>query len=263
MPNRSGQNRVWLIDFSPEQAAHAYALEQLRYAVTRGSKWNSAEISELKNSPPSAVIIDLSRTPSKGRDVALAIRSHASMLPVPIVLAAGDEVAVSRFRTLIPDATASDWDSIRTALTNAIANPPRGAVKQSAFAAYAGTALPKKLGIRDGFVIALENAPPDFESMLGDLRDETTVRRDHAGPRDLTLWFVTSLKQLERGMKAMTVHAAHGRLWIMWPKQRPGIDAELTQQVVRKIAMDAGLVDFKISRIDETWSGLRFTTRKR
>ncbi len=127
MPNRSAKKRVWLIDSSPEQAAHASVLSRLGYTTIRGSTWSSAEVSKLKHSPPSAVVIELSRTPSRGRDIALAIRSHTAMLSVPIVLAGGNDAAVSQVRTLMPDATVSDWEGIEAALTDAIANPPRGA----------------------------------------------------------------------------------------------------------------------------------------
>jgi hypothetical protein len=46
-----------------------------------------------------------------------------------------------------------------------------------------------------------------------------------------------------------------GSLWIAWPKRASGISSDLTQTVVRRIGMDAGLVDFKVAALDETWSG--------
>ena len=57
--------------------------------------------------------------------------------------------------------------------------------------------------------------------------------------------------------------AANGGLWIVWPKKASGMSSDLTQNIVRQTGLDAGLVDFKIASIDETWSGLRFTIRKK
>jgi len=51
-------------------------------------------------------------------------------------------------------------------------------------------------------------------------------------------------------------------LWIIWPKKSSGTESDLTQDIVRQIGLASGLVDFKISAIDKTWSGLRFTKRK-
>jgi hypothetical protein len=93
-------------------------------------------------------------------------------------------------------------------------------------------------------------------------KDVGVVWLAHAGAdaaaRDLTLWFVRSPDELHERIGAMKPHAASGRLWIIWRKG----DAALNQNVVRKMAMDAGMVDFRIGRIDAEWSGLRFTIRK-
>lgn len=56
--------------------------------------------------------------------------------------------------------------------------------------------------------------------------------------------------------------AEGGGLWIAWPKKASGVASDLTQTVVRKFGLDAGLVDYKICSIDKTWSGLLFTRRR-
>lgn len=76
--------------------------------------------------------------------------------------------------------------------------------------------------------------------------------------RDLTLWFVHTPNELRSRVVEMKPHAASGRLWIAWCKG----DSTLNQIVVRKTAMDAGMVDFRITRLDAEWSALRFTIRK-
>ena len=52
-------------------------------------------------------------------------------------------------------------------------------------------------------------------------------------------------------------------LWIAWPKRASGVSSDLSQTVVRQIGLSAGLVDYKVCSIDETWSALRFTVRDR
>ena len=61
--------------------------------------------------------------------------------------------------------------------------------------------------------------------------------------------------------RATACLADKGGLWVAWPKKSSGIGSDLTQQIVRRTAEAAGLVDYKIIAIDATWSGLLFTRR--
>jgi hypothetical protein len=129
-------------------------------------------------------------------------------------------------------------------------------------AGYAGVPLAKKLGIKPGFVVALIGAPDAFEGTLGVLPESVEVRRRPPGRRDLTIWFCKSRKELDRRIARMTVFAENAGLWIAWPKKASGVPTDLTQQIVRDVALAERIVDFKICAIDATWSGLRFTQRK-
>ncbi len=133
---------------------------------------------------------------------------------------------------------------------------------QSAPAGYSGTPLPRKLGIKAGAIIALVDAPPEFETTLGELEENAQLRRQWKGNRDLTIWFVKSCKDLERGIKRIAVLSEIGGLWIAWPKLTSGQATDLRESIVRETGLAAGLVDFKICAIDATWSGLRFIKRK-
>ena len=137
---------------------------------------------------------------------------------------------------------------------------PRAGDKLSVFAAYEGKPLAEKLGIKAGTTVAVVNAPPGFRATLGQLPDGAKIHSS-ARTRDLTLWFARSVRELEQKIGAMKPHAASGRLWIIW---RKGGSAEsaLNQKSIRKLALGMGLVDFRISRIDDECAGLRFTLRK-
>jgi hypothetical protein len=50
-------------------------------------------------------------------------------------------------------------------------------------------------------------------------------------------------------------------LWVGWPKRSSGVETDMTEDVVREVALPLGLVDNKVCAIDETWSGLRLVIR--
>ena len=245
----------------------AEAQERLRALRKAGyeascEEFSPAIIRQMRAHPPDAVVIDLTRLPSQGRDVALGIRRHKPLRRVPIVFAEGDPKTVDRIKELLPDATYTSWHGIRGTLKRAIANPPADpVVPESNLAGYSGTPLPKKLGIKAGSVAALVNAPDGFEETLGALPDGTVLRRQARGRRDLTIWFTRSRKALDRRIEKMA-EVAGDNLWIAWPKKTSGLASDLTQADVRRVGLAIGLVDYKVCAIDETWSGLKFTRRK-
>jgi hypothetical protein len=79
----------------------------------------------------------------------------------------------------------------------------------------------------------------------------------------LTIWFTKSRKELKANIGKMAVTIGEGKLWIAWPKKGASLASDLTQQDVREAGLAVGLVDYKICTIDETWSGLLFTRRKK
>ena len=129
-------------------------------------------------------------------------------------------------------------------------------------AGYSGTPLPKKLGIKAGHRVAFPGAPGDFATTLGDLPEGVAVGADGAADLDLVVFFVGSAAELRAGFArwAGSIHPA-GMLWIAWPKKASGVRTDLTEDVVREIALDNGLVDTKVAAIDATWSGLKLVYR--
>jgi DUF3052 family protein len=130
-------------------------------------------------------------------------------------------------------------------------------------AGYSGTPLAKKLGFKPGFAAAYINAPDDFGALLGELPDAVTVRKQLRGPLDLVVCFVTARRDLEERLPALRrALAPAGMLWIAWPKRASGVETDMTEDVVRDVALPTGLVDTKVAAIDATWSGLRLVIRK-
>ncbi len=133
-------------------------------------------------------------------------------------------------------------------------------------AGYSGTPLPRKLGITEGHRVALLGAPPDFGRVLGELPPDVDVRTDLRGPGafDVIVLFTDRRADLEaRFAGAVARMTPAAGLWVAWPKRTSGVATDLTEDVVRDVALDNGLVDNKVCAIDETWSGLRLVVRRK
>jgi hypothetical protein len=216
----------------------------------------------LRNNPTDAVVIDLSRLPSQGRDIALGIRHQKTTRYLPLVFVEGETEKIARIKEHLPDAVYTTWSNIKSALKHTIAYPPKDpVVPRSRMAGYSGTPLVKKLGIKANSVVTLVNAPKDFEKTLGELPEGATSQRENRNKRDLTIWFTTSIKELENHIEKIAGKVEKGKLWIAWPKRTSGMTSDVTQNYVRKVGLASGLVDYKICSIDKTWSGLLFVKR--
>ena len=239
-------------------------LRQAGYGVAYDDTDGPGNARAIAERPPAAVVIDLSRLPSHGRDTGVFLRQRESTRHVPIVFVEGDADKVARLKKVLPDAIYTSWRGIRGALKRATTRRvPKPVVPPSTMEGYSGTPLPKKLGIKPGSTVALSGAPRDFERTLGRLPDSVTLRRQVRGRCDRVLFFVKRVSDLERGVKRMeSALAEGGGLWIAWPKKASGVATDLTQSDVRRIALASGLVDYKICAIDATWSGLLFARRK-
>jgi hypothetical protein len=131
-------------------------------------------------------------------------------------------------------------------------------------AGYSGTPLPRKLGIKPGQRVALLGAPDGFEDgTLGELPGGVRLVRRASGTADVIVSFQTSRAELERRLPALRamMEPAAG-LWIAWPKRASKVPTDISEDVLREIALPTGLVDNKVCAIDEVWSGLRLVIRR-
>jgi hypothetical protein len=128
---------------------------------------------------------------------------------------------------------------------------------------YSGTPLPRKLGIKAGDRVLALGAPEGFvERTLGELPDGVAVRRSARGTADVIVSFHDRRAGLARRMPQLrALMEPAGGLWIAWPKRASGVPTDLTEDVVRELALENRLVDNKVCAIDETWSGLRLVIR--
>jgi hypothetical protein len=129
-------------------------------------------------------------------------------------------------------------------------------------AGYSGTPLPRKLGVKPGARVALLGAPEGFERTLGELPAGVRVAARARGPLDVVVFFTRERARLGRRLPAlMEALDPAGRLWVAWPKRASKVPTDVTEDVVRELALPLGLVDNKVAAIDETWSGLQLVIR--
>ena len=135
----------------------------------------------------------------------------------------------------------------------------------AAEAGYSGTPLPSKLGIGEGDEIALIVAPEWLEDSLRAVPDIASVHTDLVSDAryDVIVTFVTERAELEAELPRLRARMAPAcGLWIAWPKRASGQPTDMTENVVREVALPTGLVDNKVCAIDDTWSGIRLVLRR-
>jgi hypothetical protein len=133
----------------------------------------------------------------------------------------------------------------------------------SAAAGYSGTPLPRKLGFAGGMTAALLGAPDGFDATLGPLPADVRVTRRLGGHRDLVVAFFTRRAVLAGRLEALQAAIApDGMVWVAWPKRASGVATDVTEDVVRELALPLWLVDVKVCAIDPTWSGLKLVIRR-
>jgi hypothetical protein len=127
---------------------------------------------------------------------------------------------------------------------------------------YSGTPLAQKLGIRAGARLLLRAAPANYPQLVAPLPDGVrTVRRLDAST-DIAHLFVTRRVQLQAALaaarRAMRDDAV---VWVSWPKKAARVPSDVSEDVVRELALPLGLVDIKVCAVDDTWSGLKLVVR--
>lgn len=137
-----------------------------------------------------------------------------------------------------------------------------------ATAGYSGTPLPKKLGLKDGQRVLFIGLPESLNelkeaALFQSVRSVDWAALELAGPYDLVHLFTIARAELERHIAGlMAALARDGMIWVSWPKKAAKVPTDMTEDVVRAVALPIGLVDVKVCAVDETWSGLKLVIRK-
>lgn len=122
---------------------------------------------------------------------------------------------------------------------------------------YSGTPLAKKLGIKPGSTLLLDGAPADYPSR------DAVVARSLSDRVDIIHIFTKSANELD-----VKLHKLRDRIrddavvWISWPKKSSKVPTDITEDVIRDVALPLGFVDIKVCAVDDVWSGLKLVIRR-
>jgi hypothetical protein len=248
--------RVRLIHWNAVEAAPR--IEKLRAAghdVEFGGEYK-----DWRTRPIEAFVIDLSRLPAHGREVATALRGAKATRRLPILFVDGLPEKVSAIRAQLPDATFTTWPRIKTALKSALARPLADPVAPAQMMdRYGSRTVAQKLGIKENTSVLVIDPPRDYLRVLGELPDGAWVEEEPAAKSPVTVCFLREPGALPGVLETGRRLAAHSKLWICWPK---GKKAGIRENDIRTSAIALGLVDYKICSVDSTWSGLLFSLKR-
>jgi hypothetical protein len=126
---------------------------------------------------------------------------------------------------------------------------------------YSGTPLARKLGIAEGGTYAIVADPGHADELLAPLPSGAR-RVEAAGDADVVVLFTTARDDLAARIDELGAAIFPDRmLWIAWPKRASKVPTDMTEDVVRAVALPLGLVDTKVAAVDAKWSGLRLVWR--
>ena len=130
-------------------------------------------------------------------------------------------------------------------------------------AGYSGTPLPQKLGIKPGMTVVIINAPTNYRRLLGTIPEGVTFSGRLKADSDFVHVFIKTPRELEKLLSVLREKLPDtGTVWASWPKRSSGMPTDVTEDVVRAVALPLGFVDIKVCAIDETWSGLKLMVRR-
>jgi hypothetical protein len=131
-------------------------------------------------------------------------------------------------------------------------------------AGYSGTPLAKKLGIDEGASVAVVGAAPkNYAELVAPLPPGATLVKKPPKDASFVHLFATARADLARHLAALrTTIAQNGVVWVSWPKKSAKVATDITEDVIRDVALPLGFVDVKVCAVDETWSGLKLMIRR-
>jgi len=128
---------------------------------------------------------------------------------------------------------------------------------------YSGTPLPKKLGIKPGMKYLVINAPVEFHDWLGELPEHAHVLAQASPPFAAVHVFVTGKSELTRVLRKYRRELEPaGFIWVSWPKKAAKVTTDITEDVIRAVALPLDFVDIKVCAVSAVWSGLKLVIRK-
>jgi hypothetical protein len=251
-----------------DEIAQARSRELIRLGFTvdaRSLRECGGLISHFREAAPDAVVLDLDRLPSHGREVGIMLRDSKNTRHLPLIFAGGDPAKVERIRGELPDAAFTAWDQIGEAVRHAVTHPVLCPVKPTPhMERFAGTPLVQKLGIKAGMQVGIMGGFEGFEELLEDLPAGAELVQRFGAKTKLALYFVRSERELGAAYEHATGRLAEGAsFWVIYPKQKKAAKTSFNENDVRELGLAMGFVDYKVCAVNAEWSGLKFSRRRK
>ena len=183
---------------------------------------------------PDAIVIDLTRLPSHGRELGAWLRETKKTRHIPLIYVDGDAEKVERIQSLLPDAVFTQRSRLRSALKSALRKGAQNAaVPPPAIVRFGERTAAQKIGIKPGMKIEFLEEP--------------------AKPQDVTLWFIHDFDGLMSALNRMRRLAPHTRMWMVW---RKGARRDVTFHSIVTAGAEVGLALSKLCAVDAVWSAV-------
>jgi hypothetical protein len=264
IPRRIAVSRIQVIHWKAAEAgALLDACRDAGFEVDYIERDGASISRAIRANLPAAIVIDLSRLPSHGREVAVWLRGQKSTHRIPIVFVGGEAEKVQRIREILPDASYSTLSSLKTSLKAAIRLSQSNLVTPPAMMErWRWKSAVQKLGIEAHSSVSVVGPPRDFPALLGNLPEGVDFIED--GENDVacapvTLWFIESLEALLQSLRPIRALANRTKMWVLWKK---GSDNGVNQVSICKAAIEVGLVTYKLCAVDAHWSAMLFARKK-
>ena len=234
------------------------SLISAKFHVEHDPAFSTALMRQWREDPPSAFVIDLSRLPAHGREIAIALRQSPKTRHVPIIFCDGAPEKVKAVRDALPDATYCGATELVKTLkaVKPLENPLKPTDMMNR---YGSRTTAQKLGIKEGSTVTLVNPPRNVSNVLGELPVGAEFSEQNGS---VTLCFVHSIDGLRTDMSRMARFASKTKLWFLWRKKTASRHDGVTEPLVRETGINLGLVDYKICSVDSTWSAMAFALKK-
>jgi hypothetical protein len=128
---------------------------------------------------------------------------------------------------------------------------------------YSGTPLAKKLSLKDGMRVWWDGIPQSVADEIAAERLQLQLLSSADAPIDAAHVFVTDRAELEAKLKRLLpLLDRAGMIWVSWPKKASKVPTDITENVIRAVALPMHLVDVKVCSVDDIWSGLKLMIRR-
>ena len=123
---------------------------------------------------------------------------------------------------------------------------------------YSGTPLEKKLGLKAGMTARLIQQPAHYFNLFSHPLNGVTFVEDEGQPKDFIHFFSKLASELESMLPLLKPEIReNGCIWVSWPKKASKVPTDVTEDLIRELALSLGLVDVKVCAVDTTWSALK------